>query len=155
MRPAAVVFILFVFCTFTKNLILFGIGIEKQLTQNGKGGFIYNYGIEDVTEEVTVDPASEYEGRAGGSSDSEAENQEPHTATVTKYRRNALVMVAPKTQNNILETLLSETYPGHVEQKLFNDYNAAKEKVLPSLCPTGRSRLSSPAQRKSSSRCRA
>ena len=111
---------------------------EKILDLNdGKGGFIYNYGIEEVTEEVTVEPASEDEGRAGGSSDSEAENPEPHTATVTKYRHNALVMAAPKTQNNILETLLAEKYPGHVEQKLFNDYNAAKEKVLPSSAKEG------------------
>ena len=97
---------------------------EKIMDLNdGKGGFIYNYGIEEVTEEVTVDPASEEE--------------EPHTATVTKYRHNALVMAAPKTQNNILETLLAEKYPGHVEQKLFNDYNAAKEKVLPTSAKEG------------------
>ena len=97
---------------------------EKIMDLNdGKGGFIYNYGIEEVTEEVTVDPASEEE--------------ESHAATVTKYRHNALVMAAPKTQNNILETLLAEKYPGHVEQKLFNDYNAAKEKVLPSSAKEG------------------
>jgi len=91
--------------------------------KDGKGGFVYNFNVEVFTEEVTVDPASEEE--------------EPHTATVTKHRYDSLVMTAPKTQNHILETLLSERYPDHQEQKLFNDYNAAKEKVLPSSAKEG------------------
>ena len=90
---------------------------------DGKGGFIYNFDIEETTEEVTVEPASEEE--------------EPHTTTVTKYRHKSLVMNAPKTQNHIIETILSERYPDHQEQKLFNDYNAAKEKVLPASAKEG------------------
>lgn len=90
---------------------------------DGKGGFVYNYGVEPFTEEVTVEPAEEEE--------------EPHTATVTKYRHNSLVMEAPKTQNNIIETLLTEKYPSDVEQKLVNDYNAAVAKVLPTSAKEG------------------
>ena len=90
---------------------------------DGKGGFVYNFDVEPFNEEVTVEPAEEEE--------------EPHTATVTKYRHKSLVMDAPKTQNHILETLLTEKYPSDVEQKLVNDYNAAKEKVLPTDAKNG------------------
>lgn len=90
---------------------------------DGKGGFIYNYGTESFTEEVTVDPAEEEE--------------EPHAATVTKYRHNSLVMTAPKTQNHIIETLLTHKYPTDVEQKLVNDYNAANEELLPASAKEG------------------
>lgn len=84
---------------------------------DGKGGFVYNFDIQEFTEEVTVEPAEEEE--------------EPHTAVVTKYRHSSLVMTAPKTQNHILETLLTELVPANREQKLLNDYNAAKEYILP------------------------
>ena len=46
-------------------------------------------------------------------------------------------MSAPKTQNNIIETLLTEKYPSDVEQKLVNDYNAAVAKVLPASAKEG------------------
>lgn len=90
---------------------------------DGKGGFVYNYGVESFTEEVTVEPAEEEE--------------EPQTATVTKYRHNSIVMEAPKTQNNIIETLLTQKYPSDVEQKLVNDFNAAVAKVLPTSAKEG------------------
>ena len=46
---------------------------EKIVDLNdGQGGFVYNFDIREVSEEVTVDPAEEEE--------------EAHTATVTKYR---------------------------------------------------------------------
>ena len=72
---------------------------------------------------MTVDPAEEEE--------------EAHTATVTKYRHSSLVMTAPKTQNHILETLLSERIPINREQKLLNDYNAAMEGILPESAKNG------------------
>lgn len=84
---------------------------------DGKGGFVYNFEIEEFPEEVTVEPAEEEE--------------EAHTATVTKYRHSSLVMAAPKTQNHILETLLTERIQANREQKLINDYNAANEGILP------------------------
>ena len=90
---------------------------------DGKGGFVYNYGVKPFTEEVTVEPAEEEE--------------EPHTEKVTKYCHNSIVMSAPKTQNNIIETLLTEKYPSDVEQKLVNDYNAAVAKVLPTSAKEG------------------
>ena len=90
---------------------------------DGKGGFVYNFDIEPFSEEVTVEPAEEEE--------------EPHTVTVTKYRHSSLVMEAPKTQNNIIETLLTECVPANREQKLLNDYNAAKEKILPTSAKDG------------------
>ena len=91
---------------------------EKIIDLNdGKGGFVYNFDIEEFPEEVTVEPAEEEE--------------EAHTATVTKYRHSSLVMTAPKTQNHIIETLLTERVPANREQKLLNDYNAAKENILP------------------------
>lgn len=83
---------------------------------DGKGGFVYNFGTEEVTEEVTE----------------ESDNGESVTRTVTKYRHNSLVMSAPKTQNHIIETLISIKYPMDRENKLLNDYNSAKEKILPS-----------------------
>lgn len=113
-----------------KNIIKLHEGLvsdtmpEKIIDLNdGKGGFVYNYGIQEVTEEVTVEPAEEEE--------------EPHTATVTKYRHNSVVMTAPKTQNHIIETLLTVKYPVNREQKLLNDYNAAKEKILPTSAKGG------------------
>ena len=113
-----------------KNIIKLHEGLvsdtmpEKIIDLNdGKGGFVYNYGIQEVTEEVTVEPAEEEE--------------EPHTATVTKYRHNSVVMTAPKTQNHIIETLLTVKYPVNREQKLLNDYNAAKEKILPTSAKDG------------------
>jgi len=113
-----------------KNIIKLHEGLvadtmpEKIIDLNdGKGGFVYNYGIQEVTEEVTVEPAEEEE--------------EPHTATVTKYRHNSVVMTAPKTQNHIIETLLTAKYPANREQKLLNDYNAAKEKILPTSAKDG------------------
>lgn len=113
-----------------KNIIKLHEGLvadtmpEKIIDLNdGKGGFVYNYGIQEVTEEVTVEPAEEEE--------------EPHTATVTKYRHNSVVMTAPKTQNHITETLLTAKYPTNREQKLLNDYNAAKEKILPTSAKDG------------------
>lgn len=113
-----------------KNIIKLHEGLvadtmpEKIIDLNdGKGGFVYNYGIQEVTEEVTVEPAEEEE--------------EPHTATVTKYRHNSVVMTAPKTQNHIIETLLTAKYPTNREQKLLNDYNAAKEKILPTSAKDG------------------
>lgn len=90
---------------------------------DGKGGFVYNFDISTFTEEVTVEPAEEEE--------------EPHTATVTKYRHSSLVMDAPRTQNHIIETLLTERFPANREQKLLNDYNAAKEKILPTSAKDG------------------
>lgn len=87
---------------------------------DGKGGFVYNYGAEEVTEEIT-----------------EGEGDDATTKTVTKYRHSSLVMTAPKTQNHILEVLLGEKYPIDREQKLFNDYIAAKEKVLESSAKNG------------------
>lgn len=90
---------------------------------DGKGGFVYNFEVEPFTEEVTVEPA---EGE-----------EEPQTASVTKYRHQSLVMSAPKTQNNIIETLLTEKYPSDVEQKLVNDYNSAVAKVLPTSAKEG------------------
>lgn len=89
---------------------------------DGKGGFVYNYGVKPFTEEVTVEPAEE---------------EEPHTEKVTKYCHNSIVMSAPKTQNNIIETLLTAKYPANREQKLLNDYNASKERVLPSSAKDG------------------
>lgn len=113
-----------------KNIIKLHEGLvsdtmpEKIIDLNdGKGGFVYNYGIQEVTEEVTVEPAEEEE--------------EQHTATVTKYRHNSVVMTAPKTQNHIIETLLTVKYPVNREQKLLNDYNAAKEKILPTSAKDG------------------
>lgn len=113
-----------------KNIIKLHEGLvadtmpEKIIDLNdGKDGFVYNYGIQEVTEEVTVEPAEEEE--------------EPHTATVTKYRHNSVVMTAPKTQNHIIETLLTAKYPTNREQKLLNDYNAAKEKILPTSAKDG------------------
>lgn len=113
-----------------KNIIKLHEGLvsdtmpEKIIDLNdGKGGFVYNYGIQEVTEEVTVEPAEEEE--------------EPHTATVTKYRHNSVVMKAPKTQNHIIETLLTVKYPVNREQKLLNDYNAAREKILPTSAKDG------------------
>ncbi len=97
---------------------------EKIVDLNdGQGGFVYNFDIREVSEEVTVDPAEEEE--------------EAHTATVTKYRHSSLVMTAPKTQNHILETLLSERIPINREQKLLNDYNAAMEGILPESAKNG------------------
>lgn len=97
---------------------------EKIVDLNdGQGGFVYNFDIQEVSEEVTVDPAEEEE--------------EPHTATVTKYRHSSLIMTAPKTQNHILETLLSERIPINREQKLLNDYNAAMEGILPESAKDG------------------
>ena len=84
---------------------------------DGKGGFVYNFEVEEIEEKV---PAEQTE-----------EDEEPQTTNATKYRYSSLVMEAPKTQNNILETLLSERIPINREQKLLNDYNAAKEKILP------------------------
>ncbi len=89
---------------------------------DGKGGFVYNFNIEEVTEEVTTEATEE---------------EEATTTTVTKYRHSSLVMTAPKTQNHILESLLAEKYPMDREQKLFNDYQAAKEKVLPTTAKEG------------------
>ena len=113
-----------------KNIIKMHEGLvadtmpEKIIDLNdGKGGFVYNYGIQEVTEEVTVEPAEEEE--------------EAHPATVTKYRHNSVVMTAPKTQNHIIETLLTAKYPVNREQKLLNDYNAAKEKILPTSAKDG------------------
>lgn len=107
-----------------KNIIKLHEGLvsdtmpEKIIDLNdGKGGFVYNFEIEEFPEEVTVEPAEEEE--------------EAYTATVTKYRHSSLVMTAPKTQNHILETLLTERVPANREQKLLNDYNAAKENILP------------------------
>lgn len=107
-----------------KNIIKLHEGLvsdtmpEKIIDLNdGKGGFVYNFDIEEFPEEVTVEPAEEEE--------------EAHAATVTKYRHSSLVMTAPKTQNHILETLLTERVPANREQKLLNDYNAAKENILP------------------------
>ena len=107
-----------------KNIIKLHEGLvsdtmpEKIIDLNdGKGGFVYNFDIEEFPEEVTVEPAEEEE--------------ESHTATVTKYRHSSLVMTAPKTQNHMLETLLTERVPANREQKLLNDYNAAKENILP------------------------
>ena len=97
---------------------------EKIIDLNdGKGGFVYNFDIEPFQDEVTVEPAEEEE--------------EPHAATVTKYRHSSLVMTAPKTQNHILETLLTKLVPANREQKLLNDYNAAKEKILPASAKDG------------------
>lgn len=81
---------------------------------DGKGGFVYNFNVEEQT--VPVDPAPEEE--------------EAHS--VTRYRYDSLTMEAPKTQNHILATLLAERYPADLESKLVNDYNAAREKLLPS-----------------------
>lgn len=89
---------------------------------DGKGGFVYNFGVETVSEEVAVEATDE---------------EDAHTETVTKYRYASLVMDAPKTQNNIIETLLESKYPLDREQKLFNDYNAAKEKILPTSAKDG------------------
>lgn len=107
-----------------KNIIKLHEGLvsdtmpEKIIDLNdGKGGFVYNFDIEEFPEEVNVEPAEEEE--------------ESHTATVTKYRHSSLVMTAPKTQNHILETLLTVRVPANREQKLLNDYNAAKENILP------------------------
>ena len=107
-----------------KNIIKLHEGLvsdtkpEKIIDLNdGEGGFVYNFDIEEFPEEVTVEPAEEEE--------------ESHTAIVTKYRHSSLVMTAPKTQNHILETLLTELVPANREQKLLNDYNAAKENILP------------------------
>ena len=90
---------------------------------DGKGGFIYNFGTESFTEEVTAEQSDD--------------EDEPSSTTVTKYRHNSLVMAAPKSQNNIIETLLTLKYPANREQKLLNDYNAAKEGILPSSAKDG------------------
>ena len=86
---------------------------------DGKGGFVYNYGIE--TESVTT----------------AEDGDETEPQTVTRYRHNSLVCEAPKTQNNILSTLLAAKYADGREQKLLNDYYAAKEKILPATAKDG------------------
>ena len=90
---------------------------------DGKGGFVYNFGAESFTEEVMGEATEE--------------GEEPATETVTRYRHGSLVMEAPKTQNHILEVMLTEKFPVSYEQKLINDYNAAKEKILPSTAKDG------------------
>ena len=83
--------------------------------KDGKGGFNYNFNIV----ESEVNPAPEEE--------------EAHV----RFTYDSITMDAPRTQNHIIECLLAERYPASVEQKLINDYNAAKEKVLPTSAKDG------------------
>lgn len=85
--------------------------------RNGQGTILYNHNI------VEVPVVPDDEGNV-----SEADDPKKATGSIFKY--DSLRVEYPKTCSNIYATLLEARYPQDVQQKLFNDYQAAQMEIL-------------------------
>lgn len=98
---------------------------------DGKGGFNYNYGIEEVFVEKGSDGN-------GNEIVTEATDTTEHA-----YRFSRLVCEAPKSKENIFETLLDEKYPEAVREKLREDYDSERLQADTMSSSAGKSYLQS------------
>lgn len=85
---------------------------------NGHGTVLYNHHIK----EVSVIESNDTEG--GGSSVTVTTDDDKN-ATGKRWQYDSLRVEYPTTANHIFETLIGEVYPVDVQQKLYNDYQAA------------------------------
>ena len=85
---------------------------------NGHGTVLYNHHIKEVSVIESTDTE-------GGSSTVTVTTDDDKNATGKRWQYDSLRVEYPTTANHIFETLISEVYPVDVQQKLYNDYQAA------------------------------
>lgn len=74
----------------------------------GNGSYIYRYNIEEVQTPVN------------------GESQEEESPTRTQWKCEEVIVWSPVTADKITETVITEKWNNNYEQKLVNEYNAAK-----------------------------
>lgn len=91
---------------------------------DGRDSFAYNYNISVVNVEHGENGEQIIHADAG-------EN------TVEMFQYDSIELQGKLSQNGIIKALLEAEFPADIQSKLVNDYNAAKEKVLPLTAKSG------------------